>query len=213
MKTTKTLLIAVLVALAMMIIVPVNAQRCAVLEFKAGGGDSQSDCADCQNEHGQKNMAEEERQEIESALERAKQERLASLKAQGYVDLGLPSGTMWKDKNEDGGFYTCGQALSKYGNKLPTKEQFDELINSCDWSWIGSGYKVVGPSGESIIMSAEGGRFCDGGLINVGSCGYYWSSTLKGSDRAWRLFFNSDEVEMGDCARCCGRSVRLVDKP
>ena len=40
----------------------------------------------------------------------------------GYVDLGLPSGTLWKDKNEEGGFYTYDQAVSKFGNKLPTKD-------------------------------------------------------------------------------------------
>lgn len=37
---------------------------------------------------------------------RAEQERLARLKAQGWVDLGLPSGSLWKNKNEEGGFYT-----------------------------------------------------------------------------------------------------------
>lgn len=43
MKTTKILLRLLLVVLAMMIIKPVNAQRCAVLEFKAGVGISQTD--------------------------------------------------------------------------------------------------------------------------------------------------------------------------
>ena len=47
----------------------------------------------------------------------------------GYVDLGLPSGTLWKGKNE-GGWYTYEEAISMFGNLLPTKEQFEELINT-----------------------------------------------------------------------------------
>ncbi|HJJ45480.1 MAG TPA: hypothetical protein O0Y17_00165 [Methanocorpusculum sp.] len=44
----------------------------------------------------------------------------------GYVDLGLPSGTLWKDKNESGGFYTYDEAMKAFGNNLPTMEQFEE---------------------------------------------------------------------------------------
>ena len=45
--------------------------------------------------------------------------------AAGYVDLGLPSGTKWKSTNEIGGnngFYTYDEAISAFGDKLPTKE-------------------------------------------------------------------------------------------
>ncbi|MCQ2271186.1 MAG: hypothetical protein MJZ72_00120 [Bacteroidales bacterium] len=43
------------------------------------------------------------------------------IKAQEYVDLGLPSGTKWKDKNESG-FYDYDAAVRSFGSKLPTKE-------------------------------------------------------------------------------------------
>lgn len=149
-------------------------------------------------------------QERKAAEEQAKQERLASLKAQGLVDLGLPSGTLWKDKNEAGGFYTYDQAVSKFGNKLPTKEQFKELENSCQWTWNGSGYKVTGPNGNSITLPAEGYRGCGGGVVGVGSYGDYWSSTPSGSDGAWYLNFVSSRVRMFNDYRCKGQSVRLV---
>lgn len=128
----------------------------------------------------------------------------------GYVDLGLPSGTLWKDKNEEGGLYTYDKAVAKFGSSLPTKEQLEELKNSCSWSWTGSGYKVTGPSGASIILPAAGYRDCSGSVYLVGSNGYYWSSTPNGSDRAWDLGFNSIEVRMRNYDRCIGRSVRLV---
>ena len=152
--------------------------------------------------------AERLQREADEALEQA---RIEALKAQGYVDLGLPSGTLWKDKNEDGGFYTYDQAVSKFGNKLPTEEQFEELKNSCQWTWNGSGYKVVGPSGNSIVLPAEGGMDCDRDVSsNVGSSGYYWSSAPCDSDRAWGLDFGPSWVGICGFYRCDKQSVRLV---
>ena len=127
----------------------------------------------------------------------------------GYVDLGLPSGTLWKDQNEAGGFYSYDQAMAKFGSSLPTKEQLEELKNSCRWTWNGNGYKVEGPSGESIVLPAAGYRSCDGSVYYVGSDGGYWSSTPNGSEDAWYLFFNSGNVDMGYGSRCYSQSVRL----
>lgn len=128
----------------------------------------------------------------------------------GYVDLGLPSGTLWKDKNEEGGFYTYDQAMAKYGSNLPTKEQLEELKSACSWSWTGSGYKVTGPSGESIVLPAAGYRDCGGGVHRVGTYGDYWSSTPNGSEYAWYLYFISSEVDFNNYNRCIGQSVRLL---
>ena len=128
----------------------------------------------------------------------------------GYVDLGLPSGTLWKDKDEDGGFYDYDQALAKFGSNLPTKEQFEELKNSCKWTWNGSGYNVVGPNGNSIVLPAAGFRDCSGSVSGVGSGGRYWSSAPYSSVRAWYLYFYSGDVRMEFDHCCRGFSVRLV---
>ena len=128
----------------------------------------------------------------------------------GYVDLGLPSGTLWKDQNEAGGFYSYDQAVAKFGRSLPTKEQLGELKNSCRWTRNGNGYKVEGPSGESIVLPAAGLSNCDGSVVSVGSYGYYWSSTPSGSERAWSLSFLSGGVSMYYGDRCISQSVRLV---
>ncbi len=128
----------------------------------------------------------------------------------GYVDLGLPSGTLWKDQNEAGGFYSYDQAVAKFGSSLPTKEQLEELKDSCRWTWNGNGYKVEGPSGESIVLPAAGYRDWDG--CYVGSYGRYWSSTPNGSENARYLYFDSGRVGMNSDYRRCGLSVRLVRK-
>ena len=132
----------------------------------------------------------------------------------GYVDMGLPSGTKWKSTNETGGyngFYTYDEAVSAFGDKLPTKEQLEELKVYCTWEWqVNGGYKVTGQNGNSIVLPAAGFRDCNGDVYVVGFCGYYWSSTPYGSDYAWFLCFNSDKVDMSDYSRCEGQSVRLV---
>lgn len=130
-----------------------------------------------------------------------------------YVDLGLPSGTKWASINEVG-LYSYYDAVNKYGNKLPTKEQLEELKDNCKWTWTGKDYKVTGPNGKSIVLPASGYRNCGGVDKQVGSNGYYWSSAPNGSSYAWHLAFYSVGVDMGDDSRCYGHSVRLVqDSP
>lgn len=129
-----------------------------------------------------------------------------------YVDLGLPSGTLWKSKNEKGIYYTYDEAVSQFGDKLPTSEQFAELQAFCTWTWNGKGYVVKGDNGNSIVLQAVGYRYClFGSVRNVGTDGIYWSSTPLGSDKAWYLSFDSSAVGMSCHAdRCNGLSVRLV---
>ena len=133
-----------------------------------------------------------------------------SAMAQDYVDLGLPSGTLWKRQNESG-FYTYEQAINRFGNKLPERHHFVELINECTWIWMDDyGYKVVGPNGNSITFPAAGGRRCDDDVDGVGRFGAFWSSTPSGSDYVWCFDFNSTQIKMHGYARCFGLSVRLV---
>ena len=133
-----------------------------------------------------------------------------------YVDLGLPSGTKWKASNEINAddaqydFFTYDEAVSRFGNRLPTKEQCEELNAVCQWMWNGSGYRVTGPNGNYIVLPAAGDRFCSGSVRYVGSNGSYWSSTPKDSDFAWVLGFFSGSVGMYNGSRCYGFSVRLV---
>ena len=99
--------------------------------------------------------------------------------------------------------------------RMPTKAEQDELRNNCTWTLTTQngvkGYKVVGPNGNSIFLPAAG--YVDGGTLYIaGSYGYYWSSSLdSGSpDSAYRVYFNSDDVDWGSYGRDNGRSVRPV---
>ena len=75
-----------------------------------------------------------------------------SINAQ-FVDLGLPSGTKWKNNSEKG-TYAFAQAVRYYDGFLPTSGQFKELVDNCTWTWMGTGYKVVGRSGNYIFLPA-----------------------------------------------------------
>ena len=133
-----------------------------------------------------------------------------------YIDLGLTSGTKWKAVNEKNtadaelNLYTYDEAIAAFGNKLPSYDQWMELVNECTWTWTGMGYKVVGSNGKSIVLPASGYRSCYGTVSYVGSVGYYWSSTPKDSDDACGLCISSGGVGVGYTSRCLGKSVRLV---
>ena len=133
----------------------------------------------------------------------------------GYVDLGLS--VYWKNSNEwnsddDHGFYTYDDAVRAFGNRLPTKAQFEELEKECTWTWNDSkkGYDVKGPNGNSIFLPAAGGCNCRGNVYGVGSRGRYWCSPTGRSKVACSLSFNSDTHDMGNGTRCESQSVRLV---
>lgn len=135
-----------------------------------------------------------------------------ALSAQEFVDLGLPSGTKWKEKNESD-LFNFTAARSEFGKSLPTYAQFEELKDQCKWVWTGKGYTVTGPNGSSIFLPAtEGIRDCDGEwMFNNGiPSGSYWTSSQVGAESAWLLNFSVNMVNFGESQRCFWRSVRLV---
>lgn len=155
------------------------------------------------------NMTQSNAKEEIEQLERQQLRKAKQLT--GLVDLGLPSGTLWKNENEEG-LYTYEQALAKFGSNLPSQQEWEELQEHCSWRWNGCGYKVTGPNGLYINLPAAG-WYCDGGsLENVNEWGNYWSSTpaLHQDACAWRLGFTIDDIYLGPVNRGHGFSIRLV---
>lgn len=130
-----------------------------------------------------------------------------------FVDLGLSSGTKWKATNEvnsANAFFTYDEAVAAFGNRLPSTEQWMELVNECTWTWTGLGYKVVATNGKSISLPASGYLDCEGNMDEVGDCGNYWTSIPEEQDDAWSFYFGLGEVGINKDSRCHGLSVRLV---
>ena len=153
--------------------------------------------------------AADEKKRREEKQKSARREELLRL---GYVDLGLPSGTLWQSKDEVG-FYTYYEAIQKFNRKLPTKEQMNELYNKCKWEWTDRGYLIMGPNGNSILLNAAGARSCEGEIHLVGRGGFYWSSTSESEDTAWYLKGASYESGIVPWKKCNGYSVRCVQVP
>lgn len=147
---------------------------------------------------------------------------VASFNAQAqneFVDLGLS--VTWATCNvganspeENGEYYTFDNALENNGERLPTKEEFQELIDNCTWLWTEEGvhgYMATSKkNGNSIFLPAASTRYGTSVEL-VGSHGGYWSSsTDDGSDFVAFLYFCIFDVSVGFDDRSLGRSVRLV---
>jgi len=123
-----------------------------------------------------------------------------------YVDLGLPSGTLWADRNiganspeEYGVYYTLDEAKT-LDCTLPSNEQFDELANKCSSIWTTqngiNGRLLTGPNGNKLFLPAAG-YYEDTAHYDECIDGNYWTSTLTDGikDYTYYLYFNSDSVE------------------
>ncbi len=99
--------------------------------------------------------------------------------------------------------------------RMPTIKEWNELIDNCSWTWTSilrvKGYKITAKNGNWIFLPAAGYR--DGTSSgNVGSSGYYWSSSVFGSSGyyAYYLYFNSSSKITVSNFRSRGHTVRPV---
>lgn len=129
-----------------------------------------------------------------------------------FIDLGLPSGTLWAAENETE-FYTFPDAVTIFGSSLPTKAQWEELKETCRWIWDRkAGCILVGPNGKRLTLPVSGYYNCDGEFRGKGEYGEYWTSTdnVNNPMNAW-IFDIEANLYVCDLSFSCYRlSVRLV---
>lgn len=120
------------------------------------------------------NMTGQTSDDFENLLKNHKQ---YIAKQEGFIDLGLPSGTCWAQPSTSLYSYEDAKSLiNNAGVSLPTTAQYRELIDKCKWRWIGTGFRVTGPNGNSLFFAANGAEFGDGSKAKKGKRGYYWTS-------------------------------------
>ena len=190
-----------------------------------------------------------------------------------YVDLGLPSGTLWATCNVGtdvpegyGNYYAWGETqikdvydwstyqycngdlntLTKYccsamfgtvdnlsvltaeddaatadwgeGWRIPTKEEWEELMDNTTNSWTKQndvyGRLFTSSKGASLFIPAAG-RCWAGDTYSAGGYGYYASSSLNKdiSSNIFIFYFYNGQYYMKDEYRCYGWSVRPVHVP
>ena len=107
--------------------------------------------------------------------------------------------------------------------RMPTKAEFEELLNECTWQWLTlqyddgnytNGYKVTGPNGNRIFLP-ETLIYEDNGMAGAG--GSYWSSTPPHTDdeQAFYLclkfgYSAADVYCSSGIPRYCGLTIRPV---
>ena len=103
--------------------------------------------------------------------------------------------------------------------RMPTDAEFSAMINNCDTEWTtingvwGRRVKGRGAYASKSIFLPAAGYGNDSYLLNLGSYGYYWSSSLGSSTSydAWRPYFYSGYFNRNSCGyRYNGQSVRPV---
>ena len=96
-----------------------------------------------------------------------------------YVDLGLPSGTLWAkdyETKDDDYIYVPYEKAVIY--EIPTMEQWNELFKTCKWKLVaynaGARYRIdcIGPNGKVINFYMTG--IINAELKNKDSKSYFW---------------------------------------
>lgn len=101
-----------------------------------------------------------------------------------YVDLGLPSGTLWSadyETEDDKVIFLPYQKAERM--QLPTEKLWKELLETCKWrldcnktGYTFYGFTCIGPNGNSIYFSARGYKEDDSSDSWYSQCVRFWIS-------------------------------------
>lgn len=109
-------------------------------------------------------------------------------------------------------------AYEKWGEnwRIPSKEEFQELIDSCSWSWTNlngtDGYLVTsninGYKDKSIFLPISGCR----SNYQLNSVGAYWTNSINTDAPycAWDLIFEQNNIDLLYTYRYGGLTIRPV---
>ena len=99
--------------------------------------------------------------------------------------------------------------------RMPTKDEFQELMDNCTWTWKENGYEVTGKKTgytDNKIFIPAAGIISTDGLGGVGTIGYYWTSSINSEKwyGSYGVMFFSFTKSMSDFLRNDALPVRPV---
>lgn len=101
------------------------------------------------------------------------------------------------------------------GWHLPTRAEFEELMDKCTWTWTTkndvNGFEVTAKNGNSIFLPA-GGFYVGTQLYGGGKGGSYLTAEHESgfTQKSWFMEFSSKGPYFEELYRTSGRSVRPV---
>lgn len=113
-----------------------------------------------------------------------------------YIDLGLPSGTLWAIENEPW-YYDYNTAVEQFGNSLPSINQYKELYNYATARYLNldnNSLVLTFINGKQLTFQAHGFLDKEGYIEQQFTNGTYLSSTIK--DDAVFVFTIDQEHEL-----------------
>ena len=140
---------------------------------------------------------------------------------QKFIDLGLPSGNLWVTENEvaENGqplYATFDEAVKQYGENLPTRDDWQELIDNVPhlWDKKRDGLLFVARNGKELFLPAMGyySQFLED--CDMMDYGFYWSGNTyeHNSEFAYCTEFGKSFVEVSYNSCENGRTIRLIKK-
>ena len=148
-----------------------------------------------------------------------------------YIDLGLPSGTLWADKNFGADNEFSGANAQQWQNikfedtsAFPSSDDFQELMDNTDHKFV-TNYKKSGASGMVFKSKVNENEIflpaC--GLYNTATeatdhklSGHYYTKTpcMKDQSRYNTLYFNATTVGAHvDISKKYNSQLREIKKP
>ena len=130
-----------------------------------------------------------------------------------WVDLGLPSGTLWATCNigaespeEYGEYFNWDDnPVQEYWDehwRTPTKSEIDELVEYCTYSveYVNGvkGARYTGRNGQSVFFPFAGYYKLIFGPYNTGKGGQYWTVTPYDGETGTHWILATDRSEQAD---------------
>ena len=137
-----------------------------------------------------------------------------------YNYIHANSKTIGKQMGSIAGNPAYDVASKEWGDswRLPTKAEFQELIDYCTWIWTfqegKAGYEVTSRNNGNCLFLPTAGWYNGTSLEHLGTTGFFWCATPfdDNTGGSYGLYFDKDRRYMAWGTRYLGHSVRPVSE-